>query len=239
MVSYRYPGPIGIHTYWGNPIDRDTLARESSHMPGILEGIREGRRLMLERLKTATGHESRIAAILRSGNADHIDFTIENVSVNKELMEMVATAIEDGSVKIELKDSGKTFRAIYTSWVGHIPSPETNGRIGRLTIKASALYRTQGQIDIFHESVHALRDIFRYQIDRHQNEALAYVADTMFWLSAQPNKAFPTTGDAGPIYAASQALVGSKGMMKNRGTALQWSDCDALIDAIKLVPEYK
>lgn len=245
MVAYRNHGPLGFDTHWGDPFDRGTLARTQSPWPGILKDLKAAQKLLLEFKKTMTGYESRIAAVLRSDSVNRVDFMIEKNLVNKTLMESVAVAIEQGTVKIKLGSSGDAYRASYTSWKKSRPSPETTGRTGQLTVNVGALPTPQGQIDVFHESVHALKDMRNYQIDWHEDEALAFVADTVFWLSlnmdlpAHQRTPFPTTGDAAPIYAASTALVNSKDMLNKPGTTLTWSDCDPLIKAIKQTHGYK
>ncbi|NNF17428.1 MAG: hypothetical protein HKN70_11830 [Gammaproteobacteria bacterium] len=245
MVAYKNHGPVGFDTHWGYPFDRGTLARTQSPWPGILSELKEAQKLLLEFKKTMTGHESRIAAVLRSDSANRVDFTIGESAVNKTLMDEVANAIEKGTVKIKLGSSGGGFRASYTSWKGRRPSPETTGRTGELTVNVGALPTMQGQVDVFHESVHALKDIQNYRIDRHQDEALAFLADTVFWLSlnkdlpAHQQTSFPTSGEAAPIYQASNALVKAKDMLDKPGAILKWSECDGLVKAIRQVRGYK
>ena len=245
MVAYHYPGPTGFDTYWGDPFDRGTLARTRMPLPGIMKDIREGRRLLLSFEKTMTGHEPRIAAILRSDAAKRVDFSIEKNSVNPTLMESVAQAIERGSVQIALGESGDNFRASYTTWKGHRPTPETEGRTGQLVVKLQYLPTHQGKVDVFHESVHALKDMRNYQINGDQDEALAYVADSIYWLAFNESlpkhqqTRFPPTGDSKPIYDASAALIESKDMLAKPGVMLRWSDCAALLKAIRQHSGYK
>jgi hypothetical protein len=254
MVDYKYPGPIGVGANWGyhagqypGPIGTGlnwSNSGTSSSWIGILDKISEGRKLWLEFQKTMTGSESLIAAVLRSNPAKRVNFSIDRCAVNKPMMENVADAIEFGSVRIQLGSSGLNYRAGYTRWLSHKPSPGTTGRSGRLTVRAGVWNTEQGKIDIFHESVHALKDILGWKINRLQDEAIAFLADTLFWLSlnmnlpSQQKTAFPATGDAAAIYDASRALVKSKDMLAKPGTALRWSECATLIKAIKEHPDY-
>ena len=257
MVAYKYPGPAGVAPNWGNATDlyhgsigispywEDSFDRGlDSPWPGILEDIREGRKEWLELQRTMTGQESRIAGLLRSPLVDHVNFAIGQSWVNKAMMEIVAKAIEWGSIKILLGSSGKNLRASYSSNRPRVKSSRTRGRTGELTVKISALPTHQGQVDVFHESVHALKDILRYKINGHEDEALAFMADTLFWLSLNktlPKRQqvpIPTEGDAAPIYAATTALVLSKDMLTSPGTVLNWSECSELLKAIKSHPHY-
>jgi len=233
----QYPGPIGVGPNWSN-------TGTSSPWTGILEDIRKGRELWLELQKTMTGQEPQVAAVLRSKAAKRVNFSIGRCSVNETLMEKVADEIEYGSVSIILGSSGSSYRASYKSWIGHRPSSKTTGRSGQLKVRVDAWNTEQGRIDIFHESVHALRNIIRWDINGLQDEAVAFVADTLFWLSLNMDlpqsqrPVFPTSGDAAAIYDASRALVKSKDMLAKPGTALRWSECAALIKAIKDHPNY-
>ncbi len=87
--------------------------------------------------------------------------------------------------------------------------------------------------------MHVLKNILRWNIDRLKDEAIAFVADTIFWLSLNMDlpelqrPAFPTNADAAAIYDVSRALVKSKDMLATSGATLRWSECATLVKAIK------
>jgi hypothetical protein len=48
-----------------------------------------------------------------------------------------------------------------------------------------------------------------------------------------------SAGLGGAVFAEATAIIKSKDMLMHPGTELQWSDCDALVKAVKAVPEYR
>ena len=108
---------------------------------------------------------------------------------------------------------------------------------GEITIKRQAISSKNGKAVIFHESVHALKDVCNYKLDNmQQDEALAYVADAIY-MSFEKIK-FPKTGLVGALYKELKALIDKHKMLVKPGTALQWTDCDKLILAVKAIPVY-
>ena len=47
------------------------------------------------------------------------------------------------------------------------------------------------------------------------------------------------TGEVGNLYKAANAIIKSKKMLEKPGTVLQWSDCEALITAVKAIDVYR
>jgi len=173
----------------------------------------------------------RIAKILRGPPVSSVSFSLDNNLINEAQMEKVAKAFLNDSIEIKIGPSGDNFEAAYTSWKTRRKNPKK--KIGRITISQNA-----GKGAIFHESVHALKDINNYKLTMHEDEVFAYLAGALYnW--ALSDKKIIAKGETGLIFKAANAIIDSKKMLSKPGTKLQWSDCDALIEAVKAHSAYK
>lgn len=236
MVAYRYPGTQRIDPYWHDSLDDGTTARTRTPLPGNLKELYSA-------LQSTTGAERDVATVLISSPVNSVDFRVDNIIINKTLMSMVHFAIISGKVKIKIKKPGGNFEALYSSWKHRRKLPGEEGKIGEIQIKRNAASTDTGKGAIFHECVHALKDLCNYEMassgggEMHRDEAFAYLAETLF-ISASKMK-IPSGGLGGAVFTAAAEIVNSKDMLKRPGTVLKWSDFDALIKAVKAVPEYR
>lgn len=182
--------------------------------------------------------ENSVTSVLRTDPADRIRFSIETIAVNKTEMEKVAQAIENDDIAVVAGEPG--VGPSYTSWKTRRVKPGEKKRIGRIKVTEKSAKSVIGRAAIFHESVHALMDINDIRIDKHQHEVIAYVADAMYLHASKlPQKRLGVDAQGRAIFDAAFDLVKSRKMRLNRqGARLRWSDCNALINAIKAHKDY-
>ena len=237
MVAYRYPGTQRIDPYGYDPLDDGTTPRTRTPLPGTLKE-------MYLALQSTTDVERAVATVLISSPVNSVDFRVENIIINRTLMGMVHFAIISGKVdiKIKIEKPDDNFEALYSSWKHRRQTPGEEGKIGEIQIKRNAGSTDTGKGAIFHECVHALKDMCNYKMappggrEMHRDEAFAFLAETLF-ISASKMK-IPSGGLGGAVFTAAAEIIKSKDMLKHPGTVLKWSDLDALIEAVKAVPEY-
>jgi hypothetical protein len=182
---------------------------------------------------------SDVAQVLRVHPASRISFKIEHVVVDSTQMDLVAKAIEKQDISVATGSTGPQLGAAYSSFVGRRFGPGEKKLIGSITLGSENVVRTPlGKASIFHESVHALKDVKGWTVPSMQDEeVVAYVADAMYL------RANHTSVSGGPlemaIYKAAFAIVDGRDMLTRPGAVLRWSDCDALRTAIKAHPAYQ
>ena len=242
MVAYRYVGTQHLDPFWYDSLEDGTTARTRSPLPGILKE-------MAAAYKPRTGLEPAVAAILRSDPVNLVNFQVENNIINKKLMELVAKAVIQGTVEIIIGDSGEDLDASYSSWKSRRKKIWEWNKVGEIEIKRQDVI--SGKAAVFHECVHALKDIRKYKMaapggkEKHRDEAFAFLAETMFRmslnlsLSIERRMPIPKAGKPGAVYAAATAIIDSKNMLTNPGTVLKWSDCDGLLAAVKAIKVYR
>lgn len=177
-----------------------------------------------------------VTKILKTNPVNRIDFKIDLISVNQNQMIRVANAIDNNLIEVNLGSSGTNFAASYTSWKTRKQIAGQQKMVGKITISENALHTQIGKAAIFHECIHALMDVAGYKPGMRKDEAVAYLADALYMETLKIKVS--QIGLVGALYNAANKLINSKNMIKNPGTVLTWSDCDALLAAIKAIPEY-
>ena len=95
-----------------------------------------------------------------------------------------------------------------------------------------------GRASIFHESVHALKDVKGWKVPSMQDEeVVAYLADALYLRANHTSISGGALEMA--IYKAAFAIVDARKMLATHAVLLKWSDCDALRTAIKAHPAYQ
>jgi len=230
MVMYRTSGRKDPIDDWYGQGEFAHPGRTPHRAPGTV-----GNRLDFEKL-SALALAFGVADVLRNPAASAVDFKVENVEVNPTLMGQVAQEIEKGSISVEIRSSGTRFAAHYSSLKTSRVEPGQRKLTGRISIGRQALTSKMGRAAIFHECVHALRDVRHYGMGMQQDEAVAYLADAIYM--AADKITVNRTGDAKGLYDAAYALIDAKGMVANPGVELKWSDLGPLIAAVAAIPEY-
>jgi len=174
--------------------------------------------------------------LLRSGPVGRVNFRIEANAVNQKLMEKVVNAIWDDFVAVTEGYSGPKLAASYNSSKTRVPKAWQKKRMGTIVVRPGAINTRMGKAAIFHECVHALKDLCNYKMNMQKDEAFAYLADAVYM--AHENIKVTNTGKVGNLYTAANAIIKSKKMLEKPGTVLQWSDCEALIAAVKAIDVY-
>jgi hypothetical protein len=183
--------------------------------------------------------ESDVAHVLRARPADRISFKVENVAIDRTQMDLVAKAIEKQDISVVTGSAGPQLGAAYSSFVGRRFSAGEKKLIGRITLGSENVVRTAlGKASIFHESVHALKDVKGWKVPSMQDEeVVAYLADALYLRANHTNVSGGSLEMA--IYNAAFAIVDARNMLTKLGVVLKWADCDALRAAIKAHPAYR
>jgi hypothetical protein len=183
--------------------------------------------------------QSDVAQVLRVPPVNRISFTVETLVVDKAQMDLVAKAIDKQDISVGAGSTGPQLGAAYSSFVGRRFGPGEKKLIGSITLGSEGVVRTAiGKASIFHESVHALKDVKGWKVPSMQDEeVVAYLADAMYLRANH-------TGVSGgalemAIYNAAFAIVDTRKMLTTLGVVLKWTDCDALRAAIKAHPAYR
>ena len=183
--------------------------------------------------------QSDVAEILRTPPVNRISFKVETIAIDRPQMDLVAKAIEKQDISVGVGSSGPQLGAAYSSFVGRRFGPGEKKLIGSITLGSENVVRSAvGRAAIFHESVHALKDVKGWKTPSMQDEeVVAYLADAMYL------RANHTTVSGGAlemaIYKAAFAIVDGRNMLTTPGVILRWTDCDALRTAIKAHPAYQ
>ena len=182
--------------------------------------------------------ESDVAQVLRASPVDRIGFKVHDIVIDKSQMEAVAKAIDNQDIHVATGSTGSQLGAAYSSFVGRKFDPGEKKFIGEIKVSSeNVVQQPVGKAAIFHESVHALMDVKKIKPPSMQDdEVVAYLADAMYL------RANGTTISGGKlemaIYKAAFAMVDRRHML-TKYVALEWSDCDALRDAIRAHPAYQ
>lgn len=231
MVASRKPGHFDQATDWRELGGFVTPGRRPTPLPGILGGLIYPHRVanIILALK--------VQSLLRSSAAGRVNFKIGNATVNKSTMEKVAQAIDNEMVVVEAGDSGEDLEASYHSKKTRKPKPWQKRITGIIVVKQQAISSKTGKAHIFHECVHALKDVCNYKLQSmQQDEALAYVAEAIYMAHEQIE--FETGNELEALFKELEALIKKHKMLERPGTALQWTDCDKVIAAVKAIPVY-
>lgn len=182
--------------------------------------------------------QSDVAQVLRVAPVSRIRFKVENIAIDGTQMEFVAKAIEKGDISVAPGNTGSQLGAAYSSFVGRTFGPGEKKLIGTITLGSENVVRNAlGRAAIFHESVHALKDVKGWKTPTMQDEeVVAYLADAMYLRANHTSVAGGALEMA--IYKAAFAMVDERNMLTRPGVALRWTDCDALRAAIKAHPAY-
>ena len=182
--------------------------------------------------------ESDVADVLRKDPSGRINFKVDNIAVNKKVMEPVAAAIEAGDIAVETEGVGGALGAAYSSYVGRKWTTGEKKLIGKISLAGPKTVTTQiGKAAIFHESVHALMDVASIKITMHNDEVVAYIADALY-MKATNIKASTNSAEDKKILDAARALVDQHKLLETPGKTLTWQQCDGLRDAIKANSKY-
>jgi hypothetical protein len=182
--------------------------------------------------------QSDLVQVLRVPPVNRISFKVENVAIDGMQMDLVAQAIEKQDISVVTGSTGPQLGAAYSSFVGRRFGPGEKKLIGSITLGSESVVRTAlGKASIFHESVHALKDVKGWKVPSMQDEeAVAYLADAMYLRANHTSISGGALEMA--IYTAAFAIVDGRDMLTRPGVVLRWSDCDALRAAIKAHPAY-
>ncbi len=179
-----------------------------------------------------------VARVLRTTPAHRINFKVDNITVDKKQMELVAKAIDAEDVQVVVGHTGPKLGAGYSSFKGRRLDPGERKIIGKITLGSEDTVKFPvGRAAVFHESVHALVDVKGFKITMHNDEVVAYLADMMY-LRLAGAKVGGGTSEM-EIFSAAAAIIDAHQMLTKPGVVLAWSDCDALRDAIKAHPDYR
>lgn len=178
-----------------------------------------------------------VAAILRTPIVRRVNFSIENNSINKQLMEKVAKALENDLIDVKLAPAGKKFSAFYSSLAHSRITPGQKRKFGKITISENSFCTGVGRAGIFHECVHALNDVCSYNLSEHPDEVFAYLADGLYMMAGKIT--MPRSGPGAPLHAAAYTIIRDKNMLSKPRKRIKWSDCDGLMDAVKRVYKNK
>lgn len=183
--------------------------------------------------------ESDVAQVLRVHPVDRISFKVDNVAIDRTQMDLVARAIEKRDISVGAGSTGSQLGAAYSSFVGRRFSPGEKKLIGSITLGSESVVRTAlGKASIFHESVHALKDVKGWTVPSMQDEeVVAYLADALYLRANHTSISGGALEMA--IYKAAFAIVDARNMLTKHGVMLTWADCDALRAAIKAHPAYQ
>lgn len=176
--------------------------------------------------------ESDVADILRKDPSDRINFKVDNIAVNKKMMESVAAAIESGDIAVETGSVGGGLGAAYSSFVSRTWKTGEKKLIGKISLGgARTLTTTVGRAAVFHESVHALMDVKSLKITMHNDEVVAYIADALY-MKANKTQGSTTVDEDKKILDAARAIVDQHKLLEKPGVTLTWQQCEALRVAI-------
>jgi hypothetical protein len=183
--------------------------------------------------------ESDVAQVLRAHPVDRISFTVEAVVIDRTQMDLVARAIEKQDIRVETGSTGSQLGAAYSSFVGRRFSAGEKKLIGKITLGSEgAIKSAVGKASIFHESVHALKDVKGWKVPSMQDEeVVAYLADALYLRANHTSVSGGVLEMA--IYKAAFAIVDARSMLTKPGVLLKWTDCDPLRAAIKAHPAYQ
>ncbi|HTI38085.1 MAG TPA: hypothetical protein VL484_11020 [Vicinamibacterales bacterium] len=183
--------------------------------------------------------QSDVAHILRDHPVDRIRFKVENIAIDGTQMDLVAKAIDKQDIAVAVGSSGPQLGAAYSSFVGRTFGPGEKKLIGSITLGSENVVRSAlGRAAIYHESVHALKDVKGWKVPSMQDEeVVAYLADAMYLRANHTSVSGGALEMA--IYKAAFAIVDARNMLTRPGVVLNWGDCDALRSAIKAHPAYR
>jgi hypothetical protein len=153
-------------------------------------------------------------------------------------MEKVAKAIESGDITVVADSTGDQLDAAYSSWKTRRVKEGEKKLLGKITLKNKAVgAKVIGRAAIFHESVHALKDVNNTKITMHNDEVAAYLADALYLKLSGIHKVAGGAQEKA-IFNAAFAIVDSRKMTKKKGVSLRWDDCTNLREKIKAHPAY-
>lgn len=183
--------------------------------------------------------QSDVAQVLRAAPANRISYKIENIAIDPSQMALVAQAIDKQDISVATGSTGPQLGAAYSSFVGRRFGPGEKKLIGSITLGSENVVRTaMGKASIFHESVHALKDVKGWRVPSMQDEeVVAYLADAAYLRANHTSVSGGALEMA--IYNAAFAIVDGRGLLTTPGVILRWGDCDALRAAIKAHPAYR
>jgi hypothetical protein len=145
--------------------------------------------------------QSDVAQVLRVPPVNRISFKVQTIAIDRTQMDLVAQAIDKGDIGVAAGSTGPQLGAAYSSFVGRRLGPGEKKLIGSITLGGESVVRTaMGRASIFHESVHALKDVKGWKVPSMQDEeVVAYLADAIYlrgkhtcrgahsrWLKAHP-----------------------------------------------------
>jgi hypothetical protein len=180
-----------------------------------------------------------VAQVLRASPVNRISFKVENIAIDAGQMDLVAKAIDKGDISVGTGDTGSQLGAAYSSFVGRTFGAGEKKLIGSIKLGSEAAVRSAiGRAAIYHESVHALKDVKGWKVPTMQDEeVVAYLADAAY---LRANKTSVSGGSLEmAIYTAAFAIVDGRDVLTRPGSVIRWSECGALRDAIKAHPAYQ
>jgi hypothetical protein len=163
--------------------------------------------------------KDKVEALFRTHPISLIDFAIDDLKVNATTMKKVAAAIKDGTVGVEVGDTGSMLYAAYS-------------RRRLLLRKESETDYPEGRAAIVHEGVHAWADLSKFKSGV-LDECAGYLTEVVYL------KHLNRRLSGHPIYDAANGLAAALDLYSKRGKKLTRDDCKALADAIVAEPAYQ
>ena len=163
--------------------------------------------------------KEKVEALFRSHPISIIDFAVDDLKVNPTAMKKVAAAIKDGTVGVEVGDTGGMLYAAYS-------------RKRLLLRKESETDYPEGRAAIVHEGVHALADLSKFTSGV-LDECAGYLTEVVYLKHLNRR----LRGHA--IYDAANSIAAAHDLFTKRGKKLTRADCKDLADAIVAEPAYQ
>jgi hypothetical protein len=162
---------------------------------------------------------AKVEALFKTHPMTLIDFAVDDLKVNPTTMKKLAASIKDGTIGIEIKDTGSKLSAAYS-------------RKRIILRKESEADYPEGRAAFVHEGVHAWADLSRFTSGV-LDECAGYLTEVVYLMHLKRK----ISGH--PIYDAANALAASKKLGSKRGQKLTRADCQPLSDAIKADSAYQ
>jgi hypothetical protein len=161
----------------------------------------------------------KVEALFRTHPITLIDFSVDQLEVSPTTMKKLAASIKDGTIGIEIKQTGSKLSAAYSRKRIILP-------------RESEADYPEGRAAIVHEGVHAWADLSSFKSGV-LDECAGYLTEVVY-LTLLKRKI-----SGHPIYDAANALAASWKLAGKRGQKLTRADCQSLSDAIMADSAYQ
>ncbi len=164
-----------------------------------------------------------VTAVLAGPLVKKIDFHLGKLSVSAAKLGDVASAMRNGTIKVEVRSTGGRLSA------GYSPAP-----IRKMALSSDKIVDALDRSGIVHESVHAVVDLSgQSAIGGRLDEAVAYIAESIYLSASGVGLSRIGADPAGKkIYTEAYAVVDKHHLLNKQGVRLSEADCEALGKAI-------